>query len=89
MANGNNAPIEAIAIVPALATNVFVQDLGFGLSRMVWTAPHPVQDGAQETHIAAYIVCPRECLIAMSKVLANAAREVELTLVPKSGQDSF
>jgi hypothetical protein len=89
MANGNDRePIEVIAItdipVTAVAT---IEDMGHGLRRLVFTAPHPLPSGVIERHVAAKLVIPAACLEVMAKKINDAAVDaVEhmLTLVPRN-----
>ncbi len=90
MANGKPPvpPIEPIAIFDIVATDIFeIEDLGYGLRRLVWISPHPIPGAQAENHVVVKLVLPEVCLIPVSKKIAAAAHEVAelLTLVPNTG----
>lgn len=88
MSNGNDDPIEMVAITDIPITDIArIEDLGHGLRRLVFTTPHPLANGHIERHTAAKLVVPAACLEMIAKKLNEAAVEaVEnmLTLVPKN-----
>lgn len=86
MANGDReTPIETLALGDSLATDLEIQDMGFGLKLLVWTAPHPVGQGKIERRIVSHLVVPEVCLIPINQKISKAADEIMetvLTLVP-------
>lgn len=80
-----NGLLEPIAILDVVATALpLIEDLGDGLRRLIFTAPHPTPQGV-ERHIVAKLVIPEACLLPISRALLNGADEAlvdMLTLVP-------
>lgn len=89
MSNGKKPePVELVAIEDRLVTDVHhIEDLGHGLRRVVFTAPHPLPTGRIEQQVGARLVIPAASLPRMAELFneaANDAVETMLTLVPKN-----
>lgn len=88
MANGELLLIEPIAIMDIFAMGLaMIEDLGDGMRRLVFFAPHQLPDGKIERHIVAKLVLPEACILQISRQLMAGADEVLqgiLTLVPRN-----